>query len=73
MTTPILLDANKWLGMKVHEVVDEMLNAGAATLSMQLCREDDKAAFAVVVLRGEDTQALLDAMTEKANALEEHA
>lgn len=65
-----LLDANQWLELKVHEVVDAMLKAGASTLQMQLCRDDDKAVFAVVVLRGDDTQALLDAMEAKAEALE---
>ena len=37
---------------------------------MQLCTKDGQPMFALVLIQGEDTQALLDAMEAKADALE---
>ncbi len=65
-----LFHPDKWLDMKVSEVVQLMHEAGAGKLQMQLCAKDDQPMCALVLIQGEDTQALLDAMEAKADALE---
>lgn len=65
-----LFNPDQWLDMKVTEVVQLMHEAGAGKLQMQLCTKDDQPMFALVLIQGEDTQALLDAMQAKADALE---
>ncbi|MBO1250731.1 hypothetical protein J1777_12990 [Comamonas denitrificans] len=66
----VLFHPDQWLDMKVSEVVQLMYEAGAGKLQMQLCTKDGQPMFALVLIQGEDTQALLDAMEAKANALE---
>ena len=66
----VLFHPDKWLNMKVTEVVQLMYEAGAGNLKMQLCTKDGQPMFALVLIQGEDTQALLDAMEAKADALE---
>ena len=51
-------------------VEQQMHEAGAGNLKMQLCTKDGQPMFALVLIQGEDTQALLDAMEAKADALE---
>ena len=65
-----LFHPDQWLDMKVTEVVQLMHEAGAENLKMQLCTKDGQPMFALVFIQGEDTQALLDAMEAKADALE---
>ena len=65
-----LFHPDQWLDMKVTEVVQLMHEAGAGNLKMQLCTKDGQPMFALVLIQGEDTQALLDAMEAKADALE---
>lgn len=66
----VLFHPDQWLDMKVTEVVQLMHEAGAGNLRMQLCTKDGQPMFALVLIQGEDTQALLDAMEAKADALE---
>ena len=66
----VLFHPDQWLDMKVTEVVQLMHEAGAGNLKMQLCIKDGQPMFALVLIQGEDTQALLDAMEAKADALE---
>lgn len=66
----VLFHPDQWLDMKVTEVVQLMHEAGAGNLKMQLCTKDGQPMFALVLIQGEDTQALLDAMEAKADALE---
>ena len=66
----VLFHPDQWLDTKVTEVVQLMYEAGAGNLRMQLCTKDGQPMFALVLLQGEDTQALLDAMEAKADALE---
>lgn len=68
--TTVLFHPDKWLDMKVTEVVQLMHEAGAGKLQMQLCTKDGQPMFALALIQGEDTQALLDAMQAKADALE---
>lgn len=65
-----LFHPDQWLDMKVTQVVQLMHEAGAGNLKMQLCTKDGQPMFALVLIQGEDTQALLDAMEAKADALE---
>lgn len=65
-----LFHPDQWLDMKVTEVVQLMHEVGAGNLKMQLCTKDGQPMFALVLIQGEDTQALLDAMEAKADALE---
>ena len=66
----VLFHPDQWLDMKVTEVVQLMHEAGAGNLKMQLCTKDGQPMFALLLIQGEDTQALLDAMEAKADALE---
>ena len=66
----VLFHPDQWLDMKVTEVVQLMHEVGAGNLKMQLCTKDGQPMFALVLIQGEDTQALLDAMEAKADALE---
>lgn len=68
--TTVLFHPDKWLDMKVTEVVQLMHEAGAGQLQMQLCTKDDQPMFALVLIQGEDTQVLIDAIQAKADALE---
>ena len=66
----VLFHPDQWLDMKVTEVVQLMHEVGAGNLKMQRCTKDGQPMFALVLIQGEDTQALLDAMEAKADALE---
>ena len=66
----VLFHPDQWLDMKVTEVVQLMHEVGAGNLKMQLCTKDGQPMFALVLIQGEDTQALLDAMEAKADALD---
>ena len=66
----VLFHPDQWLDMKVTEVVQLMHEVGAGNLKMQLYTKDGQPMFALVLIQGEDTQALLDAMEAKADALE---
>ena len=66
----VLFHPDQWLDMKVTEVVQLMYEVGAGNLKMQLCTKDGQPMFALVLIQGEDTQALLDAMEAKADALD---
>ena len=66
----VLFHPDQWLDMKVTEVVQLMHEVGAGNLKMQLCTKDGQPMFALVLIQGEDTQALLDALEAKADELE---
>lgn len=68
--TQVLFSPDQWLNMKVCDVLDAMNEAGAGNLQMVVSDENDQAMLAVVLIRGDDTRALLDALVAKADALE---
>lgn len=68
--TQVLFSPDQWLNMKVCDVLDAMNEANAGNLQMVVSDANDQAMLAVVLIRGDDTQALLDALNAKADVLE---
>ena len=64
-----LFHPEQWLDMKVSDVLVSMKNAGIGKLQMSLGPED-KAVFAVVLIHGEKTPALLQAIAAKSDELD---
>lgn len=68
--TQVLFSPDQWLNMKVCDVLDAMNEANAGNLQMVVSDANDQAMLAVVLIRGDGTQTLLDALVAKADALE---
>lgn len=69
MNIQSLFHPEQWLEMKVADVLVCMKEAGIGKLQMSLAAED-KAVFALVLIHGEDTPALLQAIATKSDELE---
>ncbi|MRD73305.1 hypothetical protein HCX48_00435 [Rhodocyclus tenuis] len=65
----LLLNPEKWMETPVSTVATAMTEQGVSKLLLAVGR-DGKALFALVVISGEDTQALLDALGAKERELE---
>ena len=69
MNIQSLFHPEQWLDMKVSDVLKAMDKANVGKLQMSLAAED-KAVFALVLIHGEDTPALLQAIATKSDELE---
>nr|WP_314710623.1 hypothetical protein [uncultured Comamonas sp.] len=68
MSIQSLFHADEWLEMKVSEVIQAMAKGNVGKLQIS-AGDDDTAVFALVLIRGENTPALLAAMDAKSDEL----
>lgn len=69
MNIQSLFHPEQWLEMKVSDVLLSMKEAGIGKLQMSL-GADDQEVLAVVLIHGEKTSALLQAMAAKSDELD---
>lgn len=72
MSALTLLNPEQWLQMKVADVLKVMADANVGKLQLS-ASQADTAVFALVLIRGEDTPALLQALGAKSDELDAQA
>ncbi len=72
MSARTLLNPELWLQMKVSDVLKAMADANVGKLQLS-ANQADTAVFALVLIRGEDTPALLQALDAKSDELDAQA
>ena len=65
----LLLNPEAWIETPVSTVATAMTEQGVSKLQLAVGK-DGKALFALVIIRGENTQAMLDAMAAKERELD---
>ncbi len=72
MNIQALFDPERWMEMKVSDVLKAMADANVGKLQLS-ASQADTAVFALVLIRGEDTPALLAALDAKSDELDAQA
>lgn len=67
-----LFNPEQWLDMKVCDVLKAMDEAGVGKLQLS-ANQTDKSVFALVLIRGDDTPELLQALDAKSHELDAQA
>ncbi len=69
MNIQSLLNPEQWMNMKVCDVLKAMDDANVGKLQLS-ANQADKAIFALVLIRGDETPELLQALDAKSNELD---